>query len=116
MNSQDNAKAQLGKNATAIWLVGGAALFLLDGGFTHLFSLRALAFLGIGMFVAAIVVGSISYLLLNTLATRLMARYPDPASVEAQSAMAKWRNFFGLANAALAVIFLVLTYAGFFWR
>lgn len=112
----DTAKAQLGKNATVIWLVGGAVLFLLDGGVAHLFSLRALAFLGIGMFVAAIVVGSISYFLVNALATRLMARYPDPASAEAQSAMRNWRNVFGLTNAVLAIAFLVVVYAGFFWR
>ena len=116
MSSTDNAKAQLGKNATVIWLVGGIALFFFNKGISGLLSLRALAFLGIGMFVAAVVVGSISYFMLSTIAKRLMLRYPDPTSVEGQSAMRKWRNIFGLGNAVLAIGFVVSAYAVLFWR
>lgn len=115
MDWRDNAKAQLGKNATVIWLVGGVILFLVDGGVSHLFSFRAAAFLGIGMFAAAIIVGGVSYFILNTMATRLMARHPDPTSSEAQSAMRVWRNVFGVVNAGLAILFLLWVYASFFW-
>ena len=115
MDWQDNAKAQLGKNATVIWLVGGGILFLVDGGVSHLFSLRAAAFLGIGMFAAAIIVGSVSYFIINAMANRLMARYPDPSSSEAQSAMRMWRNVFGVLNAGLAILFVLWVYAGLFW-
>jgi uncharacterized membrane protein len=111
----DNAKAQLGKNATVIWLAGGIILFLIDGGFPHLFSLRAAAFLGIGMFAAAIIVGSVSYFIINAMATRLMARYPDPTSPDAQAAMRTWRNVFSVVNVALALLFLLWVYASFFW-
>lgn len=111
----DDAKAQLGKNATAVWLVGGVILFLIDGGFSHLFSLKAAAFLGIGMFAAAIIAGSVSYFIINAMAKRLMARYPDPTSPEAQAAMRTWRYIFSIVNVALGVIFLVCVYAGFFW-
>jgi len=112
---RDNAKAQLGKNATVIWLVGGVILFLLDGGISHLFSLRAAAFLGIGMFAAALIVGGVSYFIINAMATRLMARFPDPAAAEAQSAMRSWRLVFSILNLVLGVLFLVWVYASFFW-
>lgn len=115
MDWRDNVKAQLGKNATAIWLVGGVILFLVDGGVSHLFSLRAAAFLGIGMFAAAIIVGGISYLLINAMAARLMVRFPDPTSDEAQLAMRTWRNVFGVINAGLAIFFVLWVYASFFW-
>ena len=111
----DNAKAQLGKNATAIWLVGGVILFLIDGGFSNLFSWKAAAFLGIGMFAAAIVVGGVSYFIITGMANRLMARYPDPTSSEAQTAMRTWRNIFSVVNVALGLLFLVWVYASFFW-
>ncbi len=110
----DNAKAQLGKNATVIWLVGGVILFLIDGGFSHLFSLKAAAFLGIGMFAAAVVVGSISYFILTTMAKRLMARHPDPSSPEAQAAMRTWRSVFAVIDVVLALLFLLWVYASFF--
>ena len=115
MDWRDNVKAQLGKNATAVWLVGGVILFLVDGGLPHLFSLRAAAFLGIGMFAAAIIVGGISYFVINAMATRLMARYPDPTSTEAQVAMRRWRNVFGVMNSGLAILFVLWVYASFFW-
>lgn len=115
MDWRGNVKAQLGKNATATWLIGGVILFLADGGVSHLFSLRAAAFLGIGMFAAAIIVGGTSYFIINAMTTRLMARYPDATSNEAQSAMRTWRNVFSVINGGLAVLFLLWLYASFFW-
>lgn len=114
MNSKEDAKAQIGGRATGIWLVGGVILFLVDGGLSHLFSLRAAAFLGIGMFAAAIIVGGVSYLIVNAMATRLAARYPDPTSSAAQAAMRTWRSIFGIANTVLAILFLLWVYASFF--
>lgn len=111
----DDVKAQLGKNATAIWLIGGVILFLVDGGFSHLFSLRAAAFLVIGMFAAAIIVGIVSYFIINAMATRLSARYPDPSTPDAQVAMRTWRNVFSLINVVLAALFVLGAYASFFW-
>jgi len=96
-------------------LLAASFFFLVDGGVSHLFSLRAAAFLGIGMFAAAIVVGSVSYFIINAMANRLMARYPDPSSSEAQSAMRIWRNVFGVVNAGLAILFVLWVYASFFW-
>jgi len=93
--------------------MGGVILFLIDGGVPNLFSWRAAAFLGIGMFAAAIVVGGISYLIIRTLADRLMMRYGDPASVTAQRAMRKWRSVVRLLNLALAVLLVLCAYAVF---
>jgi uncharacterized membrane protein len=114
MNGQDDAKAQLGKNATMVWLIGGVILFLVDGGVSHLFSLRAAAFLFIGMFAAAILVGGASYMILIALVSRLAPRYGDPSSAEAQAAMRTWRGIFSFINFGLSVGFLLWVYASFF--
>ena len=115
VNWQDNAKSQLGKNATFVWLIGGACLFLYDGGLRNLFSLRAAAFLGIGMFAAAIIVGGVSYLIVRAFANRLMKRFPDPSAPEALSALRAWRHVFGIVNLTLGVLFVIWVYASFFW-
>jgi len=112
---KDNAKAQLGRNAACIWLVGGVILFLIDGGVSHLYSPRAAAFLVLGMIAATIVIGGFSYFIINALATRFMARYPDLNSPEAQAAMRTWRNIPGVVNSALAILFLLWVYGIFFW-
>jgi hypothetical protein len=113
--SSDNAKAQLGRNATFIWLIGGAILFLIDGGVSNLLSLRAAVFLLVGMFVAALIVGGVSYWLINVMAKRLAQRFPDPTTPQAQSAMRTWRAIFAIVNLMLGAIFVVWVYASFFW-
>jgi hypothetical protein len=66
----DQIKTQLGSTATFTWLGVGAVIFLADGGLGHLLSLRALLFLGVGMFGATIVVGLASYKLFLKLADK----------------------------------------------
>jgi hypothetical protein len=66
----DQIKGQLGTVATVVWLIGGVLAFVLDRGFGSLISLRALLFLGVGMFVAAIVAGLATYKMFLHLADR----------------------------------------------
>ncbi len=66
----DQIKTQLGSTATFTWLGVGAVIFLADGGLGSLLSLRALLFLGVGMFAAAVVVGLASYKLFLNLADK----------------------------------------------
>lgn len=61
MESTDQIKTQLGNTTIITWLGVGAVVFLADAGMGGLFSWRALLFLGVGMLVAAVVVGLASY-------------------------------------------------------
>ena len=61
MEPTDQIKTQLGNTAIIAWLGVGAVVFLADAGIGGLFSWRALLFLGVGMLVAAVVVGLASY-------------------------------------------------------
>ncbi|MEW5787672.1 MAG: hypothetical protein AB1899_07445 [Pseudomonadota bacterium] len=70
MEPTDQIKTQLGSTATFTWLGVGAVIFVIDGGLRSLLSLRAVLFLGIGMFAAAIVIGLASYKLFLNLADK----------------------------------------------
>lgn len=61
MEPTDQIKTQLGNTVIVTWLVAGAVIFLADAGMGGFFSWRALFFLGVGMLVAAVVVGLASY-------------------------------------------------------
>ena len=115
MNWREDARARLAANAAGIWLVGGIIALLVDGGAAQLLSLRAAAFLIVGALVAAVLVGGASTLIGSAMASRLTARYPDPASPEAQAALRGWRPVFAVMNTALAILFLLCTYAAVFW-
>ena len=101
--SPNELKVQLGRRATFTWLVGGGFLFLMDGGPEALVSLNALAFLGIGMFAAAVIVGNLSYFLLVRFGDRYFMRHQ-------YTLKRPW-----LLGDALAVVFLLWCYASFFW-
>ncbi|MGE0093620.1 MAG: hypothetical protein AB7M05_06910 [Alphaproteobacteria bacterium] len=111
----DNVKAQLGKNATFVWLIGGAILFLVDGGIANLFSWKAAAFLFIGMFAAAVIVGNVTYFIIRKIGDYLADKYGEPSTPQAQLAMRRWRNVFGLMDFGIATLFLLWVYASFFW-
>lgn len=115
MNWRDDARTKLAANAAGVWLVGGIIALLVDAGAARLFSLRAAAFLGVGALVAAVLVGGASYLIGNAMVSRLMARFPDPAAPEAQSALRGWRSMFGVMNMAMAILLLLCAYAAVFW-
>jgi hypothetical protein len=115
MSWREDPRLKLAANAAAIWLVGGTLALLIDGGASRLFSLRAAAFLGLGVFAAAALVGGASYFIGNAMASRLVARFPDPASAEAQSSLRGWRAVFGIMNTAIAILFLLCAYAAVFW-
>lgn len=108
----DAIKAQLGRTATFTWLGGGALLLLADGGFDSLISLRALLFLGVGMFVAAFLVGLASY--------KLFLKLADSAALTAGSdgyheAILRSFRQSQIAGVALGLIFVLWVYASFFW-
>ena len=108
----DEIKAKLGHTATFTWLGGGALLFLVDGGLQNLISFQALLFLGVGMFVAAFLVGLISY--------KLFLKLADKASLAAgadQAREAVLRSFrqSQIAGFVLGLLFVLWVYASFFW-
>jgi hypothetical protein len=59
----EKMKKTSGGLATYVWIGSGLFLFLSDGGIGALFSLKAILFFVVGMFVAAIVFGNMGYLL-----------------------------------------------------
>jgi hypothetical protein len=109
--ANDEGKARLGTEATCVWLIGGAILFLVDGGLSNLFSVRAAVFLGVGMFAAAIIVGGISYIIRKMVAGRLMMLHGDPSLPPSQGAMRNWRSRLRLLNLALSILFVIGAYA-----
>lgn len=63
---EDAMKHASGTAATWTWIFGAIILYFMKGGLGALISIRAAAFIFIGMFVAAIVVGNINYLINRT--------------------------------------------------
>jgi hypothetical protein len=61
--SYEKMKETEGSLATYVWIGSGLFLFLRDGGIGALFSLKAILFFVVGMFVAAILFGNMGYLL-----------------------------------------------------
>jgi hypothetical protein len=115
MDWRQDTRARLGANAAGIWLAGGIVALLLDGGAARLLSLRAAAFLVVGALVAAVLVGGASWLILTAMTSRLLGRFADPGSAEAQAARNGWRPVFAVMNTALAILFLLCMYAAVFW-
>lgn len=74
---QDRQKSSHGGLASTVWILGSVGLFLLDERSPHLFSLQALVFIVVGMFVAAIAVGNLTYFL-QTRVAHLLVRNMDP--------------------------------------
>lgn len=110
----DKIKARLGRIATFAWLIGGVVLLVYDGGVRGLLTMKALAFLGIGMFVAAIVIGLLTY--------KLFVHFADKAAFKAGQSgghprdpilhvYRQTRIVAGLAG----LIFVFWVYASFFW-
>jgi hypothetical protein len=107
----DDVKAKLGATATFTWLAGGALLFLVDRGLGGLLSLRALLFLGVGMFVAAIVVGIAAY--------KFFLHRADKAAMAAgaagaRDAVVKTITHSQILSGVLSAALVVLAYAGLF--
>ena len=65
----DQQKQAAGSLATITFIISAIYLFWSDTGFGSLFSLKALLFLGVGMFAAAIIIG-----IPSCLATRVLAK------------------------------------------
>jgi hypothetical protein len=110
--SVDQITAQLGRLATFTWLGGGALLLLVDGGLGMMISLRALLFLGVGMFVSSFLVGLLSY--------KIFVKLADKAALAAGAGDAReaiLRSFrqSRIAAIVLGLVFVLWVYAGFFW-
>lgn len=114
--SMDQQKQKLGRNATIIWLGGGAILFFYDGGISNLISLESLVFLFAGMFVAAIVVGGVSLWLLKKQARYLMKKYGDPTTEAEKNAQILGGYIFYGIHYLLCVLFLLWSYNSFYWN
>ena len=112
----DQQKQKLGRNATIIWLGGGAILFFYDGGISNLISLESLVFLFAGMFVAAIVVGGVSLWLLKKQARYLMKKYGDPTTEAGKNAQILGGYIFNGIHYLLCVLFLLWSYNSFYWN
>jgi hypothetical protein len=115
MTWRKDTRATLAANAAGIWLAGGIIALLADGGAARLLSLRGAAFLLIGALAAAVLVGGGSWLIGNAMTSRLLGRFADPASADAQAALRGWRPVVTVMNIALAVLFLLCMYAAVFW-
>ena len=107
----DEIKTQLGRTATFTWLGGGVLLFVADGGFGNLISLRALLFLGVGMLVAAFLVGLASY--------KLFLKLADSAALSAgaggaREAILRSYRQSQIANVALGLVSVLCVYASLF--
>lgn len=108
----DEVKAQLGRAATFTWLGSGAVLFIADGGVGSLLSVRAVLFLGIGMFVSAALVGLASYKLFLKLADKAaLAANPEEAREAVLGSFRRSR----IACVVLGLVFVFWIYASFFW-
>lgn len=75
----DKQKEAHGRWATIAWIASGLYVYISNGGLGSLFSLSALAFFGIGMFVAALVFGALGYLVQRSLAKFLMTVIKGPS-------------------------------------
>ena len=113
----DEQKALHGKFATIIWVFGSVILFLWDGGISNLLTWKAFAFIFVGMFIAAILVGSISYWLQRTTAKLVMRRLaPDQAiTPEIATRISRLGKLLLLFDCVLASAFVLWCYASFFW-
>ena len=111
----DSQKEVHGKLATIIWLIGGAILFLFDGGIAALFTWKALAFLGVGMFVSAAIVGIVTYNIQRYIAKVLMRKIQDPYSPEAISQITRVGRGLLILNVTLGALFVLWVYNSLFW-
>jgi len=113
----DEQKALHGKFTTIIWIVGSVILFVGDGGISNLLTWQAAAFISVGMFVAALVVGNVTYWLQRTTAKMLMKRVsPDQAfTAEAAKKISRLGKLLLLFDFVLATGVLLWCYASFFW-
>lgn len=84
-DAYEEQKAGSGGLATWIFILSALYLFIFNGGFSSLFSLKAIAFLGIGMFAAALLIGIPTYLFQRAIGKILVKTIDDPLSPKAAS-------------------------------
>jgi hypothetical protein len=73
--------------ASIAFIISAIYLFISKGGFGSLFSLKALAFVFVGMFAAALVIGMPAYYFQRGIAKILMKTISDPFSTKAVCTM-----------------------------
>ena len=113
--SMDHQKEKLGRSATYVWLIGGAILFLRDGGISNLISLWSLVFLFAGMFAAAVVVGGMSWWLIKKQARYLMEKYGELTTETAHKPrVVGGYIFFWAVHYLLGILFLLWCYNSFY--
>ena len=80
----DKQKEGHGGSAAIVWIVSGLFLFFTTPG-TSLFSVKALLFIVVGMFAAAIVLGGLTYLVQRGIAAILVRTigFPGPKAIAA---------------------------------
>jgi hypothetical protein len=74
----DKQKETHARWAILVWIGSGLYLFLSDGGLRSLISFRALVFFPVGMYIAAVVLGSLSYGLQRLSGKAFMRVFPKP--------------------------------------
>lgn len=109
----DDIKANFGRTATFVWLGGSSLLMMVDGGFEHFGGAwQAAVFVFGGMFVAAIVVGALSWWIHKRLVSHLMkfVNFDDPATIK------RAERYRGLGNQicfVLSCAFLLIAFYSF---
>jgi hypothetical protein len=81
--NHDNLKATYGKIATFFWFIFGIYFHIVYDGFGALFTLKSLLFFLVGMFVAALVIGGITYLIQRLIAKIALRFISGPSSTAA---------------------------------
>lgn len=84
-DAYEEQKASSGSLATWVFIFSALYLFVSNGGFSSLLSLKAAVFFVVGMFVAAIAIGIPAYLLQRGAAKVLMKSIANPFSQDAVS-------------------------------
>jgi len=102
--------------ACIVWLVGSISLFQFDNRSPKLLSLQAGAFIVVGMFVAAVVVGNITYWIQRKLASVLAKHMSsDPANLaNTKAKLERISEILFVFNLLVAAIFLYWVYNSFF--
>lgn len=76
-NNPDDQKTASGAIATIVWIIGTIYLFWQHLSVGELFTLKGLGFLFVGMFVAALLIGSIAYTIQNFVTKILLQNTSD---------------------------------------
>jgi hypothetical protein len=113
----ENLKSKHGGLASVVFIITSIILFLYDGGLRSLLSVKAVAFILIGMFVAAVAVGAFTYWLQRKIARYLMKTTPEEKLFDQNYAAKIVRIgwvLFGV-DILVSALFTLWVYNSLFW-